>query len=65
MPGLPALQTAYGALSAHFARYQSTRTGFETPLPEALVGTIQRNVADADKALARYAKAQTAAITSD
>ena len=47
MPGLPDLQTAYDALSAHFARYQSTPSGFATPLPEALVGTIERNVANA------------------
>ena len=39
MPGLPDLQTAYDALSAHFARYQSTPSGFATPLPEALVGS--------------------------
>ena len=49
MPGLPDLQTAYDALSAHFARYQSTPSGFATPLPEALVGTIERNVANARK----------------
>jgi hypothetical protein len=54
MPGLPALQTAYGALAAHFTRYQSTPTGFATPLPDALVGTVRRNVADATKALARF-----------
>ena len=40
-------ETAYDALSAHFARYQSTPSGFATPLPEALVGTIERNVANA------------------
>ena len=61
MPGLPALQTAYGALSAHFTRYQSTPTGFATPLPDALVSTVRRNVGDAQKALARAAKLAEAA----
>ena len=45
MPGFTSLQTAYDALSAHNARYGPCKVA----VPEALAGTILRNVKDARK----------------
>lgn len=57
MPGLPSLQTAYGALTAHWARYGTAKC---EPLPDSLSATILRNVGDAQKALQRAEAARAA-----
>ena len=57
MPGLPSLQTAYGALAAHWARYGTAKC---EPLGDALSGTILRNVGEARKAIDRASAAREA-----
>ena len=58
MPGFLSLQTAYDALSAHYARYGP---GKEV-VPDQLAGTISRNVADARKQIsAAKRRAESAA----
>ena len=48
LPGLQSLLTAYSAAAEHYARY-----GFGTPMNERLASTIDRNLAAAEKALAK------------
>ena len=48
LPGLQSLQTAYLAAAEHYAR-----NGFGQPMNDRLVGTIERNLDLAEKALAK------------
>jgi hypothetical protein len=48
MPGLNSLDTAYNAAAQHLMRF-----GFGVKMSEPLVKTINRNVADAEKSLAK------------
>jgi hypothetical protein len=57
-PGMSQLETAYGALAYHFSRYGDSSS---EPLPEALKGTILRNVRDAKKGLKRAIAASESA----
>ena len=59
MPGFSELGTAYGALAYHFSRYGDNT---DTPLPESLTKTLERNVGVAQKAIKR---AQAAAASSE
>ena len=64
MPGLNDLQTSYGALSAHFLRYASQPSGYATPLPEALAGTVKRNAAAASKEIRKRPSALAEGVAS-